>query len=94
LRWNNWNGENGFLISQRELSDLWEELHGGAFRVYLKALKSDKMLEMKVAYAVKDERIMLIKHEFKEYPESSKVGYLGNTTRGWLSKNCDIVKKY
>lgn len=51
------------------------------------------MSEMKVAYAVKDERIMVVNHKFKEYPESSKVGYRVSTTRGWLPKNCEIVNK-
>lgn len=46
-----------------------------------------------MSYAVEDERIMMVKHEFKEYPESSKVGYRVSTTRGWLPKNCEIVSK-
>lgn len=92
MRWNNWNRSNKYFISQKELSVYWEKFQG-AFRVYIEQCSDLKMAERKINYAVKDERIIMVSHAVKEYPDSSKMGLRISTTHGWKPENTEIVHK-
>lgn len=67
--------------NQRELSKIWEKIHG-AFRVWLEQPRSEYSC---VEY--------MSKHVVKEYPVMSELGSRLLISKGWMPENWSIVKE-
>jgi hypothetical protein len=95
----NWDGKTVILIKFKELSDMWNEIHG-AFRVRIESVKV--MQDALAGYISKEVRHAFIdnsavskgiKHSVKEYPVTTKCGYRVHTSKGWLPENTELVHK-